>query len=175
MTDGGAFGGDIVAAFWTWYNGARTRFAVPLRLVDQDWDRVILEFLTPEPCLGVSIGRWGLSVHVLHPGDPEDSWDIVLDLDAHPVEDNGRWVCELCVSNTQPDKPPIRMYRSRQALLEDHVFEEFLAWVNARLSRAEAVGLYSSDGCTWAKLLPPDRPESAHEADCLVRRIPLRG
>jgi hypothetical protein len=71
---------------------------------------------------------------------------MLLSLDAFPKRVPGGYVCTEC-------DPAIRQtFPSREALLEDHLFEPFLEWVKENLAPADALHLYRAGGMTAAKL-----------------------
>ena len=81
-------------------------------------------------------------------------------------------MCRLCVENPAPDKPPPRVYDSRDALLRDHLFEPRLDWVNGSLAKADAVGLFQDRGMRWARLLTGETED--RQKDYRVHRFPVR-
>lgn len=163
-----------VASFLRWHDGSKERFAIPLAGMRRHRRGISVGFALPRGGLSMTLSGDELVLLVDNPLSPGDVWDLLMEFDAAPTAVQDGWVCQRCIDNTDPDKPIPRVYPSRDALLRDHVFEPFLAWVNESLAKAEAIGLYEEHGGTWAKLLPLEKPESPWEATCLVSRIPLK-
>ena len=159
--------------FWKWFECNHSRFNVPLQVSYANKRCVILEFVTPTPCLSVTLWAWDLSIHAYPPNNPEDSWDILKYWDANPIKEGGQWFCLSCRDNTASDKLPLKAYQSAEVLIVEHVFEEFLTWTNNTLAKADALGLYGINGdFTWAKLLSTEVEDT--EANHLSHRIPLK-
>lgn len=159
--------GSSLETFRSWYEAHRHRFAIPLRKIgEREWEFTVTEWLV------VTLVRDSLMITARHLTDPDDRWDELAEFDAIPLETEAGWICRLCRDLPAPGSGPPQIYRSREALLIDHVFEPFVTWVNDTLAQSEALGLYEiGDGFQWAKLLS-DQPDA--EAKHLKRRIPLK-
>ena len=162
-----ADGGSSLGTFLTWYEANHRLFAIPLRRIgESEWEFASTKWLV------VTLVRDSIVVTARHLTDPADRWDEIAEFDAIPLEIGGSWVCRLCRDLPAPSSGPPQIYRSRKALLINHVFEPLLGWVNDKLAGAESLGLYGEAGnMTWAKLLRSG--ESDAETRCLTRRIPL--
>ncbi len=163
-----------VASFLRWHEESKERFAIPLVGMRRCRRGISMRFSLPNGGLSMTLFGNELIVRADNPFVPFDVWDLLLEFDAAPKALQDGWMCQRCIANTDPDKPIPTVYPSRDALLRDHVFEPFLAWVNESLAKAEAIGFYEKCGGAWAKLLPLERPDSPGEAKCLVHRIPLK-
>ena len=66
-------------------------------------------------------------------------------------------MCRHCVGGVPYTGHVPKLYTSREDLWRDHLFEEFLDWVNGKLARADTLAFYEfGEGGTSAYLLPVD-------------------
>lgn len=84
--------------------------------------------------------------------------DLLVSLDlVVPERTEGGWVCRHCVRGAPRTGLTPRLYASPEDLWRDHLFEDFLDWVNGTLAQADTLVFYRFGGSmTAAHLLPFD-------------------
>lgn len=148
---------DIHRCFAEWHDANADRFLVPVRRGDftEGSLRLDLPGLGLENTLYAALQDSEITVYAAVEGE---CWDLLVSLDmAEPRRVEGGWVCRHCVSGVSFTGITPKLYGSRKDLWRDHLFEEFLAWVNGRLARADTLAFYRfGDDGTSAHLLPMD-------------------
>lgn len=165
--DGGAPAGDpyrsampspaIQRCFADWHDANAARFLVPVRRGEPTTRSLRLDF----PSLGLgdtlhaALQDSEISAYANADGE---CWDLLVSLDlVVPERVEGGWVCRHCVRGVPYTGITPKLYGSREALWRDHLFEEFLEWVNEKLARADTLAFYRfGEGITSAHLLPVD-------------------
>jgi len=133
------------------------RFLVPLRLGKPTSRALRLDFPTLglEDHLYAALLESEIAVYAAVEGEV---WDLLVSLDlVVPERAEGGWVCRHCVRGVPYTGITPKLYTSREDVWREHLFEEFLAWVNEKLARADTLAFYRfSEGMTSAYLLPLD-------------------
>jgi hypothetical protein len=137
---------DVQHAFEEWLAESSSRFSIPL-LIRRRRDgslRMRLSTLWPIPvCLhsteiNVPIVAYSYFLDFLYCNDL-----------VSPKEVKDGYVCKHCLPEAQ------KLYPSREALWREHLFEDLLDWVNGKVAKSDAVGLFGEpERMTWASLLP---------------------
>jgi len=141
--------GRFQKAFVDWYAGSRSRFQVPISLKMVKPGCVLIRFTMHPTFLKITARPNNLGVWVEWQGV---TWDALLDLDVLAGQTRQGLTCRLCEGSPH-------YWPSLEALWADHLFEPFLAWVNERYAKADAVLLFgNADTFTMAKLRQPDQP-----------------
>jgi hypothetical protein len=93
-------------------------------------------------------------------------FDALFDLDIQVERILKGYVCTFCCAESRV------IYPTREDLWRDHLLESFLAWVNIKLARAQALRITKLDGCTWATLLATlDEPINVDPALILLQNL----
>lgn len=136
--------GRFQQALVVWYKANRSRFLIPATIKMVRDGRVEIKLLGQPACLSITADQTNLSVWVTWQGV---NWDALLDLDVLPVKTPGGYRCKLC------DGLPVKEWPNLQTLWVDHLFEEFLIWVNERYAQATSIMLSGhADSFSTAKL-----------------------
>jgi hypothetical protein len=147
----------IQRCFATWHDANADRFLVPVRRGERTPRSLRLDFpsLGLEETLYAALGDSEITVFADVEGE---CWDLLVSLDlVVPERAEGGWVCRHCVGGTPYIGHVPKLYGSQEDLWRDHLFEEFLAWVNERLARGDTLAFYRfGEGGTSACLLPAD-------------------
>ena len=152
----------IQRAFVRWFRENRSRFAVPVRLTKITTAGILLTFPDHPDCLCAWLSRFELLVSVNWKGV---CWDRLIDLDAWPEPVPSGYRCALCMDF-------VRIWPTREAIWQDHLFDPFLLWVNEKLAHSSQLLLYGRPGeTTWAKLV--DANDSSPESASLWMSIPF--
>jgi hypothetical protein len=148
----------IQRCFIEWHDANADRFAVPVRRGEGTPRSLRLDF----PTLGleehISAALLDSEVTVYASAEGE-VWDLLVSLDLVVPERvaGGTWVCRHCVGGVPYTGIAPERYASRGDLWRDHLFEEFLAWVNGTLAHADTLASHRfGEGGTSACLLPVD-------------------
>ena len=147
----------IQRCYVEWHDANADRFLVPVRRGEGTPRSLRLDF----PALGLGDNLHAvlldseITVYACAEGEV---WDLLVSLDGVvPGRAEGGWVCRECVRGVPYTGITPKRYASREDLWRDHLFEEFLAWVNGKLARADALAFYRfGRGGTSAYLLPVD-------------------
>lgn len=132
-------------AFIEWYRSSRTRFALPLELLEQTDDYLWIGFYRISRILTAALTTYEMNIVVEWRGT---CWDFLHSFDAIPKRVPGGYVCDLCPEDDQP------LFSSPEALWREEIFEPFLEWVNGELAGAVAVSVSGcQDRTTWARLV----------------------
>ncbi len=147
----------IQRCFAAWHDANTRRFLVPVRCGEPTPRSLRLDFpsLGLEENLYASLRDSEITVYASAEGEV---WNLLVSLDLLvPKRVEGGWVCRHCVGGVPYTGITPRLYASREALWRDHLFEDFLAWVNTKLARADTLAFYRfGEGGTSAYLLPVD-------------------
>ena len=138
----------IQRAFYRWFDESSRRFAIPLTIHRRTKRWMVMTLRNDWP-IPVTLLRDEIHVAI----DWEDYfWDLLYCNDmVTPRRVPGGYVCAHCRPEAQ------KLYPSREALWRDHLFEPFLEWVNEKLAKSTAIGLFGErDHMTWARLIPVD-------------------
>jgi len=155
--------GRFQQALVVWFEINRTRFAVPAHLKMVKDGHVVITLRSQPVCLSITASTHNLSAWVSWRGE---YWDALLDLDVHAVKTPDGYRCALC------DSTPVKIWPSHEALWADHLFEEFLRWVNERYAQADCIKLFgNADSITEARLHLKDQPSKDDEHALLT--VPL--
>lgn len=148
---------DIHRCFAEWHDANADRFLVPVRRGDftEGSLRLDLPGLGLENTLYAALQDSEITVYAAVEGE---CWDLLVSLDlVVPERVAGGWVCRHCVRGATSTGHAPKLYGSREDLWRDHLFEEFLDWVNGTLARAGTLAFYRfGEGMTSAHLLPVD-------------------
>jgi len=128
--------GRFQQALVVWFEINRTRFAVPARLKMMNGGCVVITLRGQPACLSITACTHNLSAWVSWHGQ---NWDALLDLDVQAVKTTNGFRCTLC------DSTPVQIWPDPEALWADHLFEEFLRWVNQRYAKAESIELFGNE------------------------------
>lgn len=140
-----------VKEFARWFRKNKNRFLIPLELKRISSKKWVLIFVNTPKELQISMSDGELSVWVKWEGE---FVDCLQSFEAYPVRGcEGTIECKLCSPHTT--------YPNIRALLETHLYEPFLRWVNEVLYPAKQLAVYQMDGCTWARLTRPETTQSA--------------
>jgi hypothetical protein len=138
----------IQRAFEHWFKNNNTRFAVPVFVTKISGKGIELRFQNYPDCLSVWLGLFSLSVHVNWQGH---WWDMLMDLDASIITTHDGYKCELCLFQHGNSA---KIFPSKEALWQDHLFEPFLQWVNEDLAPARWLQISGfASGSTSARLI----------------------
>jgi hypothetical protein len=111
----------IQRAFLAWYAEARFRFPAPVRIARRTDRRIDLVFPTSSPELSAVLTRSAIVVMA----DPDGAARcFVRSFEADPVRVPGGYACRCCT------REPGRLFRDREALWAERLFESFLAWID---------------------------------------------
>lgn len=135
----------IQRAFVRWFRENSSRFAVTVRMTKITAAGILLTFPDHPDCVSAWLSQFGLFVRVDWNGV---WWDRLIDFDTSPVPvpASGCYRCDFCVDS-------VRIWPTREALWQDHLFDPFLSWVNEELAHSSQVLLYGKpDEITWARL-----------------------
>lgn len=147
----------IQRCFAEWHDANACRFLVPVRRGTPTRGSLRLDFpsLGLEDTLYAALQGSEISVYANVEGE---CWDLLVSLDlVVPQRVEGGWVCRHCVSGVPYTGTTPKLYGSREDLWRDHLFEEFLDWVNSKLALADTLAFYRfGEGMTSAHLLPID-------------------
>ena len=147
----------IQCCFAEWDDANADRFVVPVRRGEGTPRSLRLDF--PTLGLGDNLHAALLGSEITVYACVEDEcWDLLVSFDlVVPERVEGGWVCRHCVAGVPYTGITPKLYDSREDLWRDHLFEEFLAWVNGKLARADTLCFYRfGEGGTSACLLPAD-------------------
>lgn len=156
----------IQRAFIRWLMASRADWAIPV-IVRQRRDRFLeCEFHGLTTHIRVTLLNWEIVVEARL---DEECWDLLAGFEGLPKRVTQGYVCRLCDPETRP------LYRSRDAVWRDEIFEPFRAWVNETLARSDWLAFYqtSTGGSTWARLGTGDNG-LAHGGPPLQAVITLR-
>lgn len=154
-------GSRYLRAFVRWFETARSRFLLPVRITQRRRYSHTLDLgayagaLTASIRVGRRANGWAgwVSVSILA------NWkghaiDTVFDLDLKMTHASNGHACGECLPEYA------KSYPSREALWIEHNFEALLAFVNDQMAKAETLNLYVTDGgSSWAAFSkgPPER------------------
>lgn len=79
----------------------------------------------------------------------------------------GDYHCTLC----HPEN--IKFFSSKQALWENHCFEEFLEWINNNLVETNWVALFQRRGATWVELKREEEIETTKAKEDFIEAFPI--
>lgn len=154
--------------FLKWLDMNRHRFAIPITVAKRTKGCVDIAFTGINPVISAHVREQGqdcsLSVFVSRKGDPHDCLDIILDLECMAAKTDGGYICSEC------EIEKWKKFADLKSLLEDHLFEPFLNWVNNELATAQYIGLWEQGGSSAAKLIKPTPVAS----DSWYQLFPLR-
>ena len=147
----------IQRCFAEWHDADAGRFLVPVRRGEPTQRSLRLDF----PALGLEDALYAalldseITVYACAEGEV---WDLLVSLDlVVPERVEGGWACRHCVGRGPYTGITPKLYASREDVWRYHLFEEFLAWVNSKLARADTLAFYRfGEGGTSACLLPVD-------------------
>jgi hypothetical protein len=161
--------GRFQRTFVQWMLTNHERFLVKLSVHHRTDKEIVLIVggLNPKEVYAVVRPR-GIMVVVEQDGE---FFDALFDLDIQVERILKGYVCTFCCAES-----PV-IYPTREDLWRDHLLESFLAWVNIKLARAQALRITKLDGCTWATLLATlDEPINVDPAFFLLQNlVPLDG
>ncbi len=148
----------IQRCFAAWHDANADRFLVPVRRGERTPRSLRLDFPTLglEDALYAALLDSEITVYAAVEGEV---WDLLLSIDLVVPErvEGGGWVCRHCVRTAPRTGTAPKLYTSRGDLWRDHLFEEFLAWVNTKLALAGTLAFYRfGEGMASAHLLPID-------------------
>ncbi len=154
----------IQRAFLCWFIENQPRFIVPIRLTKFTANGIELHFHHYPDCLSIYLSSHSLGVYVKW---QDEHWDQLLDLSAESIHMPDGYKCRLCLYE---NGDAATLYKSREALWLDHLFEPFLEWVNEKLAPAHWLKLSCTDdrGATWAQLIRDDIELSKPDQTLLV-------
>ncbi len=136
--------GYFQKALAVWFDANRSRFAVPMRIKMVKGGCVEITLRDQPDCINITASHQNLSVWVTWQGM---IWDALIDLDVIAVKTPDGFRCAFCEGAT------VKIWQTRDLLWSDHLFEEFLCWVNDRYAKADCLMLYgSADSFSMAKL-----------------------
>jgi len=98
----------------------------------------------------------------------KEVWDILTSFGTYTERTAwGDYYCYLC--------PPeyLKFFPSKQALWENHCFEELLEWINDDLVQTRWVALFQISGCTWVKLKMEEEIETTRAKEEFVEAFPI--
>lgn len=161
----------IQRAFVQWLDKNQSRFLIPVRIKGIRANFLQLEFMGITREISASLRHTG---GTSLPGYDEmlvpvewngTTWDYLLWLDAAPLKSGDGYVCDAC-------EPAQRIvYRDRESMWRDHLFEPFLNWVNTSLAPAKWLALHGVPDRSTSATLLMEKPEPlASEQTC----IPVR-
>lgn len=131
-------------AFLAWFSENRHRFLVPLDILEQSDNEIGIRMEGISHRLAATLTPQGLSVDVFHQGQ----WfDRLFDQDICPTQRVGEgYVCNYM-------KPTVReIFPTKEDVWRDHVWEEFVLWINQRLYPARWLRLAQTHGVGSANL-----------------------
>lgn len=130
----------IQRCFVEWHDTNARRFLVPVRRGEETPRSLRLDFpgLGLEEHLHAALGDGEITVFADVEGE---CWDLLVSLDlVVPERVEGGWVCRHCVGGGPYTGIAPKLYGSHEDLWRDHLFEEFLAWVNTKLAQQAVLG-----------------------------------
>lgn len=137
----------IVELFHAWFVANKHRFGTTIRVLNlfhrRDGHEIRVSVNGLSPNIQITVGKTRICALVIWRGHV---WDLILNLDLAESQDNNGYFCLLC-ENKSPRYPTI------EAMWAEHIFEEFLAWVNETLVRTKYLVIQGERGrATFAKL-----------------------
>ena len=139
----GQHGGKIGVAFLRWLD-AHPR--LPVLIIVGRHTATKVEFSIEDwPELEGSVTEHGLDIAAVKDGD---CWDLLLSLDAAPVQHGSEWACSICEAEGRSTR-----FSSRKALWRDHLFDALGTWIVEKLAPAARIEFHRAGcGSTWARL-----------------------
>ena len=153
----------IQRAFVHWLERNQSRFLIPIRIKSITAGCLEIAFVGITSAISASLlGKGALLVPVDWNGT---TWDFLLWLDAAPINSVNGYVCTSC----EPEQRTV--FRDRESLWRDHLFEPFLHWVNTRLAPAKWLALHgAAERSTAAALLTERAPPLDTGQTCISVR-----
>jgi len=157
--------GYFQKALAVWFDANRSRFAVPMRLKMVKGGCVEIMLRGQPNCINITASQKNLSVWVTWQGT---IWDALIDLDVLAVKTTGGFRCAFCEGS------PVKIWQTRELLWADHLFEEFLRWVNDRYAKADCLMLYGRvDSFSMAKLSCHGQSGESEDAAAEIPLYPI--
>ncbi len=162
----------IQRAFFHWLVQNRHRLALDL-LIKKRTDRYAdFSFVGINHAISAGLSDHSLSVVIEYEGE---CLDMLISLDCVIKHGRAGYFCDLCEdyhSGTYPGEEFTKVFPTRAEVWAADLFEPFLEWVNDKLAPARWLGLYGTEGATWARL--EDKPPEGKGAACLIALLPCR-
>ena len=135
---------NLKSTFGKWYKRHQKRFRYPPLFSKRHWDRIEFVFQGISPRLDCTIDQTGATIWVMH---HKEVWDILAEFGTYTGRTVwGDYCCDLCPPENR------EFFSSKQALWENHCFEQLLEWINDDLVESRWVALFQIGGCTWVEI-----------------------
>jgi len=155
----------INRAFDKWYKRNKKRFKYRAIFIKKHWNHIELKFEGVTPRLACSITQTGADIWVMH---HKEVWDALTDFGTYTGRTAwGDYYCDLCPAENR------NLFSSKQALWENHCFEQLLEWINDNLVESRWVALFQIDGCTWVELKEKEDIEAMRTKEEFVEAFPI--
>lgn len=147
-----------MSLFKRWLKEVKDQLPVPLRIEYRSKSSIRLSFANSRKFLEVNVYIGEINVAAICQGK---CIDLLVSLDSNvPIQDKfGNIVCKFCDPNERPS------YASLEEFWVLENFGRFLQWMKERYGPARWLGMYGTDGMSWAQLTI-DKPIG--EDNCLA-------
>ncbi len=144
------FNDDIPSLFEKWLSVNRERFIHKPIIMEKTKEGISIKYDGIIPEIEAYINSGGMIVEAKFPDDA--MWDMLRDIDIGiDITDSGEYFCTWCINEHQ------KLYPTIEALVYEHLFEDFLQWSNEKISTEKYLILCSvGNGTTWAKIIDAD-------------------
>jgi hypothetical protein len=130
--------------FLNWLKANRNRFRLIPRVIRHQKNSIVLNFIGISSSIRMLLyPDTGITVSVFWQGKV---WDFIGDFDVAVQKSESGYYCALCNEEHQS------YYPTREALILQHCFEQFLEWSNSELADMKWLVLHESSCGTSAKL-----------------------
>ena len=145
--------------FFKWLDVNYSRFAVPINATKRSKRRVDIVFTGINPVISARVSEWGEYISLEVIASKQNFLDFLEDFDCGAIKKDGGYICPICEAEKQ------RRFPDLKSLLEDHLFEPFLKWVNGELAAAQWIGIWEQEGCCDARLIKtlPDSRDAEYK------------
>jgi len=96
----------------------------------------------------------------------DEWWDIIAEFDVWEQDaPSGQYYCEGCKEK--------KLFSSRRALWEEHIFEPFLDWANKNFITSNWLCIFEIGGARWASIAAEESVESAYAQKGFLMALPV--
>jgi len=156
---------NLKCTFGKWYKRNKKRFSSQPIFTKRHWNFIEFTFHGFSPMLVCSINRSGATIYVMH---HKEVWDILTEFGTYTGRTAwGDYYCTLCPPENR------EFFPSKQALWENHCFEEFLEWTNDNLVESRWVALFQIEGCTWVEFKREEEIEVTRAKEDFIEAFPI--
>jgi len=153
-------------SFDRWMSRNQGPFQHPPVIVENRKKHFNMRFRNINSAIGCTITSFDYSISVDHEGecwDLLDTWDL-----SEQRTPSGQYFCKACEVESR------KLFPTRDALWEDHIFNQILSWANNNLLKTKWVCLFQyGKGTTEAKIVDENNLLIVMQDENFIKTIPL--